>query len=114
MSSLPCTSSDNAATLRSYITSYATHPNQLLVDGKVFASTFSGSDCTFGQANAQQGWQTQFIDQLTGSNAVHFVPSFFVDPTTFSEFDGVMNGAFNVREYLFSPSYGAHHLYRRF
>lgn len=95
MSSLPCTSSDNAATLRSYITSYATHPNQLLVDGKVFASTFSGSDCTFGQANAQQGWQTQFIDQLTGSNAVHFVPSFFVDPTTFSEFDGVMNGAFN-------------------
>ncbi|PCH40092.1 glycoside hydrolase family 71 protein [Wolfiporia cocos MD-104 SS10] len=95
MSALPCSTASSAETLRSYITTYASHPNQCTVDGQVFASTFSGSDCTFGQGSAAEGWQTQFLDQLTGANAVHFVPSFFVDPSTFTQYDGVMNGALN-------------------
>jgi hypothetical protein len=37
MSVLGC---NDAAPLRTYITTYAGHPNQLTVDGKVFASTF--------------------------------------------------------------------------
>jgi len=95
MTALSCTQASDAATLRNYITSYATHPNQLLVNGQVFASTFSGSDCTFGQGSSAQGWNSQFISQLTGQNAVHFVPSFFSDTNAYSEFDGVMDGAFN-------------------
>ncbi|KAH9936318.1 glycoside hydrolase [Fomitopsis serialis] len=86
--------SSDAATLRNYITSYATHPNQLLVNGQVFASTFSGSDCTSARVFCQ-GWNSQFISQLTGQNAVHFVPSFFSDTSAYSEFDGVMDGTFN-------------------
>lgn len=96
MSVLPCTQASDASTLRNYITTYATHPNQLTVNGQVFASTFSGSDCTFGQGSAQQGWSTQFLNQLTGQNAVHFVPSFFSDTSSYSQFDGVMDGTFNV------------------
>ncbi|KAH9950531.1 glycoside hydrolase [Amylocystis lapponica] len=97
MSILPCSSPNDAQTLRNYITQYATHPNQLIVDGGVFASTFSGETCTFGQGSVQQGWTSQFTQngELTGQNAVHFVPSFFIDPSTFNQYDGVMNGAFN-------------------
>ncbi|KZT73782.1 glycoside hydrolase family 71 protein [Daedalea quercina L-15889] len=95
MSSLPCTTADDASALRDYVTTYASHPNQLLWDGKVFISTFAGSDCTFGQSSSAAGWQSEFIDQLTGSNAVQFVPSFFVDPSTFTTYDGVMDGYFN-------------------
>lgn len=96
MSVLPCTQASDAAALKDYITTYAAHPNQLIVNGQVFASTFSGSDCTFGQGSAQQGWSTQFLNQLTGQNTVHFVPSFFSDTNSFSQFDGVMDGTFNV------------------
>ncbi|CCM03533.1 uncharacterized protein FIBRA_05667 [Fibroporia radiculosa] len=95
MSSLPCTSASDASLLRSYITNYATHPNQLTLNGQVFASTFDGSECTFGQSSPTQGWQSQFLGQLTGSNAVHFVPAFFVDPGSFTQFNGVMDGEFN-------------------
>lgn len=96
MTALPCTAASDAATLRNYITTYASHPNQLIVNSQVFASTFSGSDCTFGQSSAQAGWSTEFVSQLTGSNAVHFVPSFFSDTSSYSQFDGVMDGTFNV------------------
>ena len=97
-SSLPCSSSNDAATLRNYITTYATHPNQLIYDGRVLASTFAGESCTFGQASPAQGWSSQFTQhpQLTGKNAVYFVPSFFVDPNTFSTFNDAMDGALNV------------------
>ncbi|GBE84927.1 glycoside hydrolase family 71 protein [Sparassis latifolia] len=95
MSSLPCSSPDDAQALRNYITSYATNPNQLTINGQVFASTFSGETCTFGQGSVPQGWSSQFTSQLTGQNSVMFVPSFFVDPSTFSQYDGVMDGYFN-------------------
>lgn len=96
MTSLPCTTADDASALRDYVTDYASHPNQLLWDGKVFVSTFSGESCTFGQASVAAGWQSEFISQLTGANAVQFAPSFFVAPDTFTTYDGVMDGYFNV------------------
>ena len=96
MSSFPCSSAANATILRQYVANYSSHPNQLRWHGDVFVSTFSGSDCTFGQNSSAEGWKTEFIDKLTGENAVHFVPSFFVDPSTFSDYDGVMDGDFNV------------------
>lgn len=96
LSALPCSSPSDAQTLRNYISTYASHSNQLIVNGRVFASTFSGETCTFGQGSVQQGWQSQFVSQLTGANAVNFVPSFFVDTSTFGQYDGIINGMFNV------------------
>ncbi|THH14940.1 hypothetical protein EW146_g5466 [Bondarzewia mesenterica] len=79
MSILPCASPNDAATLRNYIATYAKHPNQLIYDGKVFASTFAGESCAFGQSSSAEGWSLQFTQHpdLTGENAVYFVPSFF-------------------------------------
>lgn len=95
--SLPCGSSNDASTLRNYITTYASHPNQLIYNGRVFASTFSGESCQFGQGSVQSGWSTQFLQQLSGQNAVYFIPSFFVATSAFQSYKGVINGMFNVR-----------------
>ena len=103
-SSLPCSSATDAATLRNYITTYAAHPNQLIYNGRVFASTFSGESCMFGQSSVQSGWSTQFLQQLSGTNAVYFVPAFFIQPSAFSGFAGVTNGIFNVRVIRAAPS----------
>jgi glucan endo-1,3-alpha-glucosidase len=100
MTSLPCSNPDSAQTLRKYITTYATHPNQLIYDGRVFASTFSGEACTFGQSSVLDGWSSQFTKHpdLTGPNSVLFVPSFFIDPATFNNMNQIMDGAFNVSD----------------
>ncbi|KAI0072871.1 glycoside hydrolase family 71 protein [Panus rudis PR-1116 ss-1] len=97
MTVLPCNSPDDAAALRKYITTYANHPAQYKYDGRVFASTFAGQDCTFGAGSTADGWRTQFTEhpELTGNNAVFFVPSFFVDPATFGQFNGVLDGYLN-------------------
>ena len=67
-----------------------------MYNGRVFASTFAGESCTFGQGSAIAGWKSQFIQQLTGANAVYFVPSFFIDPSAFNTYNGVIDGMFNV------------------
>lgn len=99
---LPCTAAQDAATLRNYVTQYASHPNQFKYNGKVFASTFSGESCQFGQGSVSEGWASQFKDQLTGSNAVFFVPGFFDDPSTFAGngFGNIIDGELNVRHSL--------------
>lgn len=112
MSSLPCQTPDGAATLRKFITTYATHPNQLLFGSppRVFASTFAGESCTFGQGSVADGWKTQFTrhPDLTGQNAVYFMPAFFMDPATFPQFNDVMDGDFNVSTYIPSPDRRSH------
>ena len=95
---MPCATPNDAATLRNYIKTYANHPNQLKYNGRSFVSTFAGENCKFGQDTAANGWKTQFVQhpELTGDNAVYFVPSFFIDPATFKDYSGAMHGAFNV------------------
>ncbi|KDQ62413.1 glycoside hydrolase family 71 protein [Jaapia argillacea MUCL 33604] len=97
MSSLPCASPNDAQTLRTYITTYSSHPNQLKMSSRTFASTFAGESCAFGQGSVPTGWSSQFTQhpELTGANAVYFAPSFFVDPGTFGTFADVMDGDFN-------------------
>ncbi|TFK45555.1 glycoside hydrolase family 71 protein [Heliocybe sulcata] len=95
MSSLPCTAPEHASYLVGNVTQYAAHPSQFKYDNLVFVSTFAGESCQFGQGSVVEGWQTQFIDKLTGTNAVYFMPSFMIDPATFTTYNGVMNGAFN-------------------
>ncbi|KAG9313201.1 glycoside hydrolase family 71 protein [Chiua virens] len=67
MTSLPCNNADDADALRAYI-----------------ATT---------QLN--RGGTTQFLQQLSGKNAVYFVPSFFVDTKDFQTLRGVIDGLFN-------------------
>ena len=110
MSVFPCSAPEHATVLRNYITSFADHPNQLKVDGKSFASTFAGEACTFGQGSVPDGWRSQFTrhGDLSGANAVHFVPSFFGEPSQFTTFNDVMDGSFNVRITSHSVSLESH------
>lgn len=64
-----------------------------MYQGAVLISTFAGEGCRFGQSGLNEGWK--YVLGQAGLPAVHFVPSFFVDPATFGGLD-VMNGAFNV------------------
>ena len=96
LSVFPCTTSDDAKALQKYITTYSKHPAQFKYNGKVFASTFAGQECTFGQESPAEGWKSQFLNQLTGENAVFFVPSFFTDPATFGGYKDSIDGMFNV------------------
>ncbi|KAL0951577.1 hypothetical protein HGRIS_008259 [Hohenbuehelia grisea] len=91
MTSLGCSNSGDAGVLRNYVTSYASHPNQLLYDGRVLVSTFSGEGCTFGTGNTNTGWQNTIKNGLPG---VFFLPSFFIDPATFGSYP-VVDGFFN-------------------
>lgn len=85
MAVLPGNSASDAAALKGYITKYATHPNQLLVDGKVFASTFSGEKSSFGHPTPQDGWNAEFKQPLEQAGTpVHFVPALFVAPEAIS------------------------------
>lgn len=61
----------------------------------MYLSTFSGESCTFGQSSVVQGWQSAVTSQLTGSQSVYFVPFFSVDPATFSDYAGLIDGALN-------------------
>ncbi|KAI0661905.1 glycoside hydrolase [Cubamyces menziesii] len=94
MSSFPCTTPDDATTLRNLVTQFASRPAQLQVDGKAFVSTFAGESCTFGSGDVPSGWRSQFTQHPDTSGKIHFVPSFFVDPATFNTFTGVMDGDF--------------------
>lgn len=92
MTSLPCAGAGDTAVLRNYISTYSAHPNQLLYNNKTLVSTFAGEGCYFGTDSVNDGWTSAVKNALP---PVHFVPSFFVDPETFSEYS-VLDGMFNV------------------
>lgn len=96
MTSLPCVSTADAQNLRTLVNAQASHPNQYQYDSRVFVSTFSGETCQFGQGNVTQGWKSQFTQHPELQGKIYFVPSFFVDPTTFKDYSGIMDGDFNV------------------
>jgi glucan endo-1,3-alpha-glucosidase len=94
MTSLPCTTAQDITALKQYISTYAQHPNQLLYAGRSYVSTFAGERCTFGQGgNLNSAWTAA----VKSGPPVYFVPSFFVDPGSFSTLT-VMDGAFNVSD----------------
>ncbi|KAF9070679.1 glycoside hydrolase [Rhodocollybia butyracea] len=100
MSVLPCTSNDDAASLRSLVSTYLSHPNQLLYSRKSstqlpLVSTFAGESCQFGQSSVAEGWSTQFAQHPELKGKITFVPSFFVAPAQMSEFHDIVDGTFN-------------------
>lgn len=107
MAVIPCQAAGQGQFLRDLIKKFATHPNQLKQDGKSFASTFAGEACKFGADTVAKGWAAEFTKnpEMTGANAVFFVPSFFIDPKTFGDFGDVMDGGFNVRVLSYLPQW---------
>lgn len=111
MSSLSCSSTSDAAAIRNYINTYATHPAQLYFRGRPLVSTFSGESCTFGADSVNDGWISAvrsgvpsvshrpycsiLLRCLTLQPQVYFIPSFFVDPSTLSSYS-VLDGDFDV------------------
>ncbi|KAK0221841.1 glycosyl hydrolase family 71-domain-containing protein [Armillaria fumosa] len=95
MTSLPCATADDAQSIRSWVKTYTTHSNQLMYDSRALVSTFSGESCTFGQSSVAEGWKSQFVQHSDLQGQIFFVPSFFVDPSTFSEYKDVMDGDYN-------------------
>ena len=95
---MPCTTADNAKTLRDTVTTFANHTSQFKYNGKAFVSTFSGEKCTFGQSSVAEGWTSQFKNQLQDS--VFFVPSFFDDPSTLNTYQDAIDGEYSVSDNL--------------
>lgn len=93
MTSLPCSSYADAMLIRAYVTNYTNHPNQLYYKGKQVVTTFSGSDCSFGTGDLNNGWNLAVKQGVSAS--VLFVPSFFSDVSTFKG-NGVQDGDLNV------------------
>ncbi|KAI0077540.1 glycoside hydrolase [Panus rudis PR-1116 ss-1] len=77
MSSFPCQNSSDGDILRTYITGYAEHPNQVQVDGKMLISTFIGDNCTFGASSSDEGWLNTVKSNVP---ATYFIPNFNTDP----------------------------------
>lgn len=93
---MPCGSLSDADLLKSYITTYGSHSNQAWYEGKILASTFAGSDCSFGiGGDWSNAWEQAFKTPLASAGkAVFFLPSVFTDPSTFSSVS-VMDGELN-------------------
>ncbi|KAF8237471.1 glycoside hydrolase family 71 protein [Tricholoma matsutake] len=90
MTSMPCTTADDANDLKYYINMFGQHPNYLVYDGKIFVSTFAGQSCSFGAPSFNEGWN----NAVKSGPPVFFMPSFFIDPSSFNGVS-VMDGAFN-------------------
>lgn len=102
---IPCAADTDGQFIRDITLTAAGRKNQLQVDGKAFVSTFAGQQCLFGQASNADGWRAAYTQHPDIAGKIHFVPSFFIDPSTeFSAFTGVMDGDFHVRSvYKLSP-----------
>jgi glucan endo-1,3-alpha-glucosidase len=93
MSSIPCSSASDASFLDQYLKEFQGHSNYLRFKGKPLVSAFSGENCKFGTGSLNEGWLNAIKNSASEPN--HFVPSFFMDSSTFSAAT-VMDGAFNV------------------
>lgn len=91
MSVLPCASQDDAQSLKNLVTKWYQADSQFIYNNLPVVSTFSGSDCAFGLDSVSAGWGSVF----DGIN-VMFIPAFFVDPSSFSSYSGILDGIFNV------------------
>ena len=100
MTSLPCTYPADATILQNYISSYSSHPNQLIYHDATFVSTFAGDYCDFGTGSVNAGW----TNAVKNPNLppVYFVPAFF-EPSNFDNLP-VMDGAFNASLFLHPPT----------
>ena len=82
MSIFSCGDYSNVGTFRSYLSSYANHPAAAKVNGRSAVTTFSGSDCTFGQGSTNAGWSAVF-----SGYSLYFMPAYNSPPTGLSQYN---------------------------
>ncbi|WWC71473.1 uncharacterized protein I206_105431 [Kwoniella pini CBS 10737] len=94
VTSLGCSSTNDAQNLVNTVATYANNTAQAKVGGKVLLSTFAGENCKFGQGSYQDAWN--YFDTLLAAKSinVYFVPAVFADISTFSS-STWMDGEFN-------------------
>ncbi|KAH0586158.1 hypothetical protein H2248_007423 [Termitomyces sp. 'cryptogamus'] len=95
MTSMPCETAADAQTLRNLVLKFISRSNYMQVNCQSLVSTFSGESCTFGHKSASDGWSSEFVDHSDLQGKIRFVPSFFIDPSSFGSFNDVMDGDFN-------------------
>ncbi|KAI0718564.1 glycoside hydrolase [Cerioporus squamosus] len=95
MASYHCAAATDADPIRNLTLQYASRPNQLQIGGKALVSSFSGEACTFGHGDVPGGWRAEYTQHPDVAGKIHFIPSFFVDPATFGQYAGVLDGDFN-------------------
>ncbi|EPX74342.1 glucan endo-1,3-alpha-glucosidase Agn2 [Schizosaccharomyces octosporus yFS286] len=82
-----------ASVVTNYVKTFAYRNHQATIDGKVLVGTFAGETNTFGQANANDGWQTQVKDALASSGInIFFLPSWALDANNIYETHPVADG----------------------
>ncbi|KAJ2984799.1 hypothetical protein NUW54_g10372 [Trametes sanguinea] len=94
MGSLPCSQPTDVQLLQTYIKTYANNTNQMTYNGRMLVSTFAGESCTFGASSLNQAWVNAVKPTNSSLPSVWFVPSFFIDPSTFPGLP-VIDGAFH-------------------
>lgn len=98
MTVFPCSSASDGSAILALATKYANHPNQATYQdtGRPIVSTFAGSDCTFGRAGWDAGFDAALRQPLKSATGLDmfFIPSVFTDPSVFSSVD-VMDGELN-------------------
>ncbi|KAJ8462520.1 hypothetical protein ONZ51_g10849 [Trametes cubensis] len=90
-----CNDSSTADYIRNLTSTYMGRSSQLLINNKALVSTVSGGNCTLGADTPTKGWATQFAQHPDLLERIYFVPAFAIDPESFVNFSGVMNGDFN-------------------
>ncbi|KAF9490246.1 glycoside hydrolase family 71 protein [Pleurotus eryngii] len=90
MTSIPCSSPEDANAIYELIAKYKAHPNQLYYKGAPLASTFGGEHCYFGTGSVNQGWTS--VMRRDGLR-VTFIPSFFIPPAASKDYS-VLDGIF--------------------
>jgi len=84
MAEFSCGDWSNVPLLKMYLDKYMYHSAAAKVEGKTAVTTFSGSDCTFGQGSVNAGWSAVFGAYR---NNVYFMPAYNTDPQRLGGFD---------------------------
>ncbi|KDQ23206.1 glycoside hydrolase family 71 protein [Pleurotus ostreatus PC15] len=90
MTSIPCSSADNADAMHELIAKYRLHPSQLQYKGGPLVSTFGGEHCYFGKESVNEGWASVMKRDHPGCT---FIPSFFIQPAASKDYS-VLDGIF--------------------
>ncbi|WBW72422.1 glucan endo-1,3-alpha-glucosidase Agn2 [Schizosaccharomyces osmophilus] len=84
-----------ASVVTNYVKTFAQSKHQATIDGKVLVGTFSGETVTFGEANANNGWQTEVKDALASAKIdIFFLPCWSLDASDIYENNTVADAFF--------------------
>lgn len=84
MAEFTCSDTTYVPLLQTYLNKYLNHPAAAKVNGKSAVTTFSGSDCRFGQSSTNAAWAYLFG---SNRNQIYWMPAYNSDPQGLGAFD---------------------------